>query len=148
MSKIDKVLVTGKTHTTVTGGARAGRHDKVDLQLTAVPAIAPARAFEAVLAHPTAEQLFAGAWSACYTGALDLAAQSLKVTLPSNLAVDIEVDLGQAGGDYFLQARLNVSLPGLDAETATAVAHKADQICPYSKAVRGNIDVALNVTTA
>jgi lipoyl-dependent peroxiredoxin len=149
MSKIQKVLLTGKTHTTVAGGAKPGRHDKVNLNLTASPrGSAPDHAFENIAAHPTAEQLFAGAWSACYTGALDLAAQSLKVSLPADLAVDIEVDLGLAGSEYLLQARLNVSLPGLDAETATAVAHAADKICPYSKAVRGNIDVALNVITA
>lgn len=149
MSKIDKVLLTGKTHTTVAGGARPGHHDKVNLHLTASPkGIAPSHTFEAIAAHPTAEQLFAGAWSACYTGALDLAAQTLKVALPTDLAVDIEVDLGQTGSEYFLQARLNLSLPGLDRETALAVAHEADRICPYSKAVRGNIDVALNVTTA
>lgn len=148
MSKIEKIVVTGKTHTTVTGGAKPGHHGTVDLSLSPVKGAAPAQSFEAFPAHPGAEQLFAGAWSACYTGALDLAAQSLKVALPANLAVHIEVDLGQAGGEFFLQARLNVSLPGLDPEVAAAVAHKADQICPYSKAVRGNIDVALNVVTA
>lgn len=148
MSKIQNVLVTGKTHTTVTGGAKPGRHDKVDIRLTAPRGAAPSHAFDGIAAHPTAEQLFAGAWSACYTGALDLAAQTLKVALPANLSVDIEVDLGQAGGEYLLQARLTVNLPGVDPETAAAVAHQADQICPYSKAVRGNIDVALNVITA
>jgi len=70
------------------------------------------------------------------------------VQLPSDLAVDIEVDLGMTGDAYLLQARLNVSLPGVPEDVAQALAHAADQICPYSKATRGNIDVRLNVLTA
>lgn len=144
MSKIEKVLVTGKTHTTQ---LKAGDHNsKVNLKLSGTGA--KEIAFDAVVAHPTAEQLFAGAWSSCYSLALGLAAAQNKVTLPANTSVDIEVDLGQTGEAYFLGARLTVNLPGLSHDVATAVAHAADQICPYSKAVRGNIDVALNVTTA
>lgn len=150
MSKIDKVLTTGKTETTVVGGgAKAGNHDlKLNLKLSEGSSATPGYVFDAVVAHPTAEQLFAGAWSACYTAALGLAAKAHKVVLPDNLAVKIEVDLGQTGNDYFLQARLNVHAPGLPEDVIKAVAHAADQICPYSKAVRGNIDVALNVITA
>lgn len=149
MSKIDKVLLTGKTHTTVHGGgAKAGNHDlKLNLQLSAGNSTAPDYVFDAIVPHPTAEQLFAGAWSACYTAALGLAAKSLKVVLPDDLSVGIEVDLGMKGADYFLQARLNVRAPGLTQELATEIAHAADAMCPYSKAVRGNIDVVLTVTT-
>jgi lipoyl-dependent peroxiredoxin len=67
------------------------------------------------------------------------------VVLPKDLAVDAEVDLGTTGNDYFLQARLNVSLPGLAPEVARAVVDGAHQLCPYSKATRGNIDVTINV---
>lgn len=147
MSKLTKVLLTGKTHTTVHGGARAGHHDKVDMTLSAVKGTAPQHVFTNVAAHPTAEQLFAGAWSACYTGALDLAAQAQKVQLPADLSVDIEVDLAMSGTDYLLQARLTVRAPGLPRDVALAVAHAADDTCPYSKAVRGNIDVVLTVLT-
>ncbi|MNQ82329.1 Organic hydroperoxide resistance protein OhrB [compost metagenome] len=104
--------------------------------------------FAATQPHPTAEQLFAGAWSACYTAAVGLVAQDMNVVLPAGLAVEIEVDLGQTGPAYFLQARLTVRLPGVAHDVATTLAHTADQICPYSKATRGNIDVALNVITA
>jgi organic hydroperoxide reductase OsmC/OhrA len=55
------------------------------------------------------------------------------------------VDLGTNEGGFVLQARLNVSLPGLDPETARAIVDAAHQICPYSKATRGNIDVAINL---
>jgi organic hydroperoxide reductase OsmC/OhrA len=70
------------------------------------------------------------------------------VVLPANTSVDIEVDLGQAGSEYFVQARITLNAPGLEPEVASAIAHAADQMCPYSKATRGNIDVALNVNTS
>jgi Ohr subfamily peroxiredoxin len=89
--------------------------------------------------------LFAGAWSACYIGAIGLAAKERKVALPSDLSVQIEVDLGQTGHAYFIQARFNVRVPGVAQEVAEAIAHAAHLICPYSKAVQGNIDVTMSV---
>ena len=74
-----------------------------------------------------------------------LAAGKMKVSLPADRAIDAEVDLGTTGGGYLLQARLNVSLPGLDREVAQAVVDAADQTCPYSKATRGNINVVINL---
>jgi Ohr subfamily peroxiredoxin len=91
------------------------------------------------------EQLFAAGWSACFIGAMGIAASKMKITLPAGLALDTEVDLGTASGGYFLQARLNVSLPGLDRETAQALVDAAHQTCPYSKATRGNIHVVINL---
>jgi Ohr subfamily peroxiredoxin len=151
MSKIQKVLTTGKTHTTASDAdIFSGRHEgKLNIHLSAPGnGAAGAHVFEAVQAHPTAEQLFAGAWSACYSAAVGIVAQQKKVVLPADTAVEIEVDLGQAGNEYLLQARINLIVPGLDQDVATAIAHGADQMCPYSKATRGNIDVAVNVTTA
>jgi Ohr subfamily peroxiredoxin len=151
MSKIQKVLVTGKTRTT---GADAevlsGNHEgKLNINLT-VPGNNAARAylFEDIEAHPTAEQLFAGAWSACYIAAVGIVAKQKNVTLPADTAVEIEVDLGLGGSEYFLQARINLIVPGIDFDVATAIAHGADAMCPYSKATRGNIDVTLKVVTA
>ena len=69
----------------------------------------------------------------------------MKITLPADLAIDAEVDLRSTGGEYFLQARLNVSLPGVEREVAQALVDAAHQMCPYSKATRGNINVAINV---
>ncbi|WP_370659683.1 OsmC family protein [Massilia polaris] len=92
--------------------------------------------------------MFAGAWSACYSAAVGLVAKEKNVVLPANTAIDIEVDLGVTGNAYFLQARINLVAPGLDQEVAYAIAHEADQICPYSKAVRGNIGVVLKAITA
>ena len=93
------------------------------------------------------EQLLAVGWSACYLSAIKIVAAKMKVTLPADLAVDAQVDLGTTRGDYFLQARLNVSLPGLEREVAQALVDGAHQTCPYSKATRGNIDVAIHVVS-
>jgi lipoyl-dependent peroxiredoxin len=149
MRKIEKVLITGKTHTTFAGppGAPKGHGSKLNLQLSSSLSATPAHTFENAAPHPTAEQFFAGAWSSCYTIALTVAAEELKTTLPAYTAVDIAVDLGTRGPDYYIQARLDVTIPGLSHDLATAIAHRADELCPYSKAVRGNIDVDLNILT-
>ncbi|WP_332854400.1 Ohr family peroxiredoxin [Duganella sp. S19_KUP01_CR8] len=151
MSKITQVLVTGKTHTTGADSAIfSGNHEgKLNLHLTS-PGNPAARTyqFDAVVAHPTAEQLFAGAWSACYSGAVGIVAKQLNVVLPADTAVEIEVDLGMGGNEYFLQARLTLIVPGVDRELAIKIAHGADAMCPYSKATKGNIDVTLNIVTA
>ena len=151
MSKIQKVLVTGKTRTTGSDARIiSGDHEgNLNIHLTA-PGNSAVRehVFAAIQPHPTAEQLFAGAWSACYIAAVGIVAKEKKVVLPSTTAVEIEVDLGQSGNEYFIQARLSLIVPGIAHEVATAIAHGADAMCPYSKATRGNIDVALNVITA
>ncbi|NML61670.1 Ohr family peroxiredoxin [Massilia sp. RP-1-19] len=145
MSKIEKVLVTGKSNTTASGGHGGNVTIK-----TSSPGNSAARGdvFEAIPPHPMAEQLFAGAWSACYSAAVALVAKEKNVTLPDGMAVEIEVDLGQTGDAYFIQGRINLIVPGLAHDVATAIAHAADQVCPYSKATRGNIDVVVRVTTA
>lgn len=91
------------------------------------------------------EQLFAAGWSACFLGAIRGAAAKMSIRLPAALAVDAEVDLRKTGGEYSLQARLNVSMPGLERDVAQALVDAAHQTCPYSKATRGNIDVAITV---
>jgi lipoyl-dependent peroxiredoxin len=131
MTHLENVLYTGKTHTS---GGRDGASRSDDGRLD--------KAFPGSGTNP--EQLFAG--SACFIGAaMGHAARKMKIALPTDLSVDAEVDLGTTGGDYFLQARLNISLPGLQREVAQAVTEAAHQNCPYSKATRGNIDVVINV---
>jgi osmotically inducible protein OsmC len=142
MSKIDKVLLSGKTHTRVSGPER------VDITLSSPGSAKPAHVFSGIHAHPAAEQLFAGAWSACYIGAIGLVAKERNVTLPSDLSVDIQVDLGQTGKAYFIQARFDVRIPGVAQEVAETIAREAHDVCPYSKAVHGNIDVASTVVTS
>ena len=145
-TKIQTVLLTGKTHTTASRREGASRGDeRVDIQMSIPGKAGNEISLKAIELHPTAEQLFAGAWSACYTGALGVAAKAKRVALPSDMSVDIEVDLGQTGAAYFIQARIDVRMPGVALDVAEAIAHAAHDMCPYSKAVHGNIDVATNV---
>ncbi|WP_309674473.1 organic hydroperoxide resistance protein [Pseudomonas sp.] len=137
INEIDTVLYTGKTHTT---GGRNGESQSDDGRLD-IKLSAPGSSGSGT--NP--EQLLAAGWSACFIGAMGKAAAALKVTLPSDVAVDAEVDLGKTEDAFFLQARLNVSLPGLDPVIARAVVDGAHQRCPYSKATRGNIDDTINL---
>jgi osmotically inducible protein OsmC len=91
------------------------------------------------------EQLFAAGWSACFESAIGLAARKRKVAL-NGVVIDAEVDLHLAGSDDFsLSARLNVGLPGIGRDVADLLVKDAEQLCPYSKATRGNIDVVVNL---
>jgi Ohr subfamily peroxiredoxin len=138
MSSDDKILYTGKTRTTSGGrnGSARSSDGRLDIQLSSPGTTGTGT-------NP--EQLFAAGWSACFIGAMGKAAQKLQVTLPVDLAVDTEVDLGHGDNGYFLGARLNVSIPGIERETAQALVDAAHQTCPYSKATRGNIQVAINI---
>lgn len=138
MTQLANVLYTGRTRTSG-GRDGAARSDdgRLDLQLSPPGSKG---------AGTNPEQLFAAGWSACFIGAIGLAANAQRVTLPAGVSVDAEVDLGKtAAGDYGLSARLTVSLPGLDAATARSLVDAAHQTCPYSRATRGNIDVAINL---
>ncbi|WP_457585711.1 Ohr family peroxiredoxin [Ensifer canadensis] len=128
----EKLLFTGKTHN-IGGhnGDTRSSDGQLDLRLSAP--------------HPAAERLFGAAWSACYIGAVQVAASERNITLPAGAEVDAEIDLNVDDGNYFLRARLNVSLPGLDRDIAHQLIHAAHKICPYSKATNGNIDVATNL---
>jgi Ohr subfamily peroxiredoxin len=127
-----KVLFTGKTHTTSgkTGAAQSS-DGFLDIKLPQP--------------HPAAENLFGVAWSACYMGAIELAASKKKITLPPGLAVDAQIDLNLGEGGFFLTARLDVSLPGVDPGVAKELIETAHRICPYSKATHGNIKVETNL---
>jgi Ohr subfamily peroxiredoxin len=91
------------------------------------------------------EQLFAVAWSACFIDALRSAASRLEVTLPAGLAVDAEVDLCTHRGASYLRARFLVRMPGLERDVADTLVDLARQVCPYTKATHGNIDVLVRV---
>ena len=133
-----KLLYTAKAHTTGgrEGGASRTSDGRLDVKLT-VPGT-PGNG-----TNP--EQLFAVGWSACFTSAIKVVAAKMKVKLPPDMAIDSEVDLCTGHDGYFLQARLNVSLPGLERQVAQSILDGAHQTCPYSKATRGNIGVAINL---
>lgn len=135
MSHVDTVLYTAKTRTTG-GRDGAARSDdgKLDVKLSPPGGNG---------AGTNPEQLFAAGWSACFIGAMRRAASELKLAVPADVAVDAEVDLGKQGDAFQLQARLDVSLPGLAQEDAQRLVEAAHLLCPYSRATRGNIDVTL-----
>jgi lipoyl-dependent peroxiredoxin len=91
------------------------------------------------------EQLFAAGWSACFEGAMGIAARKMKITIPAGMAIDAEVDLCLNQNAYFLRGRLSVSLPGLDPAAARQLIESGHHTCPYSKATRGNIDVLITL---
>ncbi|MDQ0038895.1 Ohr subfamily peroxiredoxin [Variovorax boronicumulans] len=137
MTSTEKILYTGKTHTTGgRDGASTSSDGRLDVKLSSPGGPGTGT-------NP--EQLFAAGWSACFIGAMGLAAGKLKIKLPADLAVDTEVDLANTDGAYFLKARLNVSVPGIEREVVQSLVDAAHQTCPYSKATRGNIDVTINV---
>lgn len=148
MTKIEQVLHSGNSHATVNRdpNAQRGEYGVLDLKLSA-PGV-ESRELIATELHPRAEQLFSGAWSACYISAFEIAASMKKVTLPSDYSVDIQVSIGTVGAGWCIGAQFTIRVPGLPAAVVEAVARMAHQICPYSKAVHGNIEVGLNVVTA
>lgn len=133
-----KILYTGKTRTS--SGGRDGDARSDDGRL-AIQLSSPGG--KGTGTNP--EQLFAAGWSACFIGAMGLAANKLQVKVPADTAIDAEVDLANADGAYFLRARLNVSLPGLERDVAQSLVDAAHQTCPYSKAIRGNVDVVITL---
>ena len=139
MTKLEKTLYTARVRTT---GGREGQSRSDDGKL------------EVTLARPGSnapgtnpEQMFAAGYSACFIGAMKAVAGKMNVKLPDDLAVNAEVDLGpiREGAAFGIAARLNVSLPGLDRAQAQQVVDAAHQVCPYSNATRGNIDVQISL---
>ncbi|KQN15674.1 organic hydroperoxide resistance protein [Sphingomonas aurantiaca] len=92
------------------------------------------------------EQLFAAGYSACFIGALKVAGQQLKMKLPADVAVTAKVGIGpRSEGGFGITTDLTVSLPGLERDEAQKLVDAAHQICPYSNATRGNVDVGLTL---
>jgi Ohr subfamily peroxiredoxin len=138
ITQIEKVLYTAKTHTTGgrEGGSSRTSDGRLDVKLS-IPGTPGA--------GTNPEQLFAVGWSSCFLSAVKIVAGAMKVKLPPDVAVDAEVDLGTANGGYLIQARLNVTLPGIEHEVAQKIVDGAHLQCPYSKATHGNINVVTTV---
>ena len=136
-TKLDKVMYTAHAHTT---GGRDGQSKTDDGRLN-VTLSSPGTAGTGT--NP--EQLFAAGYSACFIGALKAVAGMKKVTVPEGTSVDASVDLGKIPNGYGIAVRLDVSLPGMERAAAQELVDAAHQVCPYSNATRGNIDVTLTV---
>ena len=136
-AKLEKVLYTAQAHTTG-GRDGASRTDdgRLDIKLSS-----PGTSGTGT--NP--EQLFAAGYAACFIGAVKAVAGMQKITLPADLAIDSSVDLGKVGQAYGIAVKLDVSLPGMERAAAQKLVDDAHQVCPYSNATRGNIDVTLNL---
>ncbi len=137
MAQLDKVLYTAHAHTT--GGREGASHTddgRLDVQLSS-----PGGAGKGT--NP--EQLFAVGYSACCIGAMKAVAARQKITLPADLSVDAEVDLGPVGEVFGIAVRMTINLPGMDKAAAQQLVDTAHQVCPYSNATRGNISVELKI---
>ncbi|EXU80714.1 organic hydroperoxide resistance protein [Comamonas aquatica] len=137
MASLEKVLYTARAHTT---GGRDGASRTDDGRLD-VKLSSPGTSGTGT--NP--EQLFAAGYSACFIGALKAVGGKLGIAVPQDVAIDAEVDLGTIPNAYGIAARLKISLPGLDREQAQKLVDAAHQVCPYSNATRGNIDVTLTL---
>ena len=138
---LDKVLYTATS--TATGGreGRAVSSDKaLDIQLST-----PRELGGAGGPGTNPEQLFAAGYSACFIGALKVVAAREKVALPADTAITGNVSIGPVGQAFGIQAELQISVPGVPRETVEDLVAKAHQVCPYSNATRGNIDVTLTI---
>lgn len=137
MTDTASVLYTARAHTTGGREGGASRTDDGHLDVKIAP--------PGMGAGTNPEQLFAAGWSTCFLSAIKLVAAKRKVRLPDGVAVDAEVDLVSDHGEFSLRARLRVHLPGIEPAIGQELASGAHQICPYSKATRGNIEVAITV---
>ncbi|QPM89202.1 organic hydroperoxide resistance protein [Pseudooceanicola algae] len=130
------------TRATATGG-RDGTADTEDGTLS-VKLVTPKELGGAGGEGTNPEQLFATGYAACFMSALKLVAGKQKVALTDDASATAEVGIGKDGAGFGLVVTLSVSLPGVDAETADALLEKAHEVCPYSNAIRGNVEVTLN----
>jgi Ohr subfamily peroxiredoxin len=137
MSEATKTLYTAQVH--VTGGREGNARSsdgRLDIKLST-----PGGPGQGT--NP--EQLLAAGWSACFEGAMGIAAKAKGVTLPPDLAIQAEVELRHGDDGYSLAARLAVSVPGIDPELARQLIETAHRTCPYSKAIKGNIDAVVTL---
>jgi len=137
MSKIDKVLYTGKTHTTGgRDGASRSSDGRLDIKLSPPGSNG---------AGTNPEQLFAAGYAACFLGSMKFVAAQQKMTLPAEASVTAAVGIGLIPSGFGIEAELWIRLPGLAIEDAQALVEQAHIVCPYSNATHGNIDVRLNL---
>ena len=137
-----QVLYTASATST---GGRDGRSVSSDNPLD-VKLTTPKELGGAGGAGTNPEQLFAAGYSACFIGALKFVAAASKTALPADLSIKADVGIGPNGkGGFGIQVALNISLPGMDRQLAEDLVNKAHEVCPYSNATRGNIEVTLTI---
>jgi osmotically inducible protein OsmC len=117
----------------------------MSLDKTLYTAVATATGGREGAAGTNPEQLFAAGYSACFIGALKVVAAREKIQLPQDVSIEGHIGIGPMGQAFGIEATLNISIPGIERAVAEDLVAKAHQVCPYSNATRGNIDVTLNV---
>lgn len=138
---LEKVLYTA--HATSTGG-REGTSSTPDGALK-VTLSTPKELGGAGGSGTNPEQLFAAGYSACFIGAMKAVAGKMKVSLPSDLSIRAEVGIGPIPAGYGIQVAMYIHIPGMEKAAAEQLIAAAHQVCPYSNATRGNIDVSFNL---
>lgn len=138
---LDKVLYTA--HATATGG-REGKAASNDGRLT-VALSTPKELGGAGGEGTNPEQLFAAGYAACFIGAMKAVGGKMKIAVPADVSIASEVGIGPIPAGFGIQVVLNISLPGMERAVAEQLVAAAHQVCPYSNATRGNIDVTLNL---
>ncbi len=142
MTKIEKVLYRANAKATGGRDGRAVSSDNVlDVKLTTPKELGGAGG-----AATNPEQLFAAGYAACFIGAMKFVAGQKKVALPADTSISSAVGIGQIPGGFGIEVDLKVSVPGMDRKQAEEIVQAAHQVCPYSNATRGNIDVRLSVS--
>ena len=139
--KIEKALYQAKA--TATGG-REGTAKSSDGILD-VKLSTPKELGGAGGAGTNPEQLFAAGYSACFIGALKFVGGQEKIAVPADASITGTVGIGQIPGGFGIEVALEISLPGVDRAVAQSLIEKAHQVCPYSNATRGNINVTLTL---
>jgi osmotically inducible protein OsmC len=140
---LDKIIYTA--HATATGG-RDGSAKSDDGKLSVK--LNPPEEMGGNGDGTNPEQLFAAGYSACFLGAMKFVAGTQKISLPADTSINADVHFGpRANGakGFSVDVGLNISIPGLEKDQAQALVNAAHEVCPYSNATRGNIDVVLTV---
>lgn len=140
MNKLEKVLY--RAEATSTGG-RDGRSVTSDHKLEVK--LAPPKEMGGNGDGTNPEQLFAAGYSACFLGAMKFVAGQKKISMPANTQITGKVGIGPIPQGFGIEAELVISLPGMDRTEAQALIDQAHQVCPYSNATRGNIEVKLTL---
>ena len=138
--QLEKIIYTAYTHTT---GGRDGKTVSSDQLLDVNLAVPKEMGGSGTATNP--EQLFAAGYSACFMGAIRHVAAQKKVNIPKDISIDAAVDIGPIPQGFGIAVKMDIQLPGLDRELAQDLMNAAHQICPYSNATRGNIDVTLTL---
>ncbi len=135
---LEKVVYTAQA--TVVGGRQGHARGATGLELELST---PRELGGAGGAGTNPEELFAAGYAACFMGALKLVAGREKLALPADATIEGQVGIGPQGTGFGIQVELRVRIPGLARERTQALVEQAHEVCPYSNATRGNIDVTL-----